>query len=580
MGNSGSNSGPDLNTRRGICHENSVRSNEYANWANDRANDANNHVNNIQNQALEFANEADGIVNQVKEIANNAGVMIRTLKTSIQTYSDQIVTETDEERADLNKIVTTADTEINIIDNTKAKLVRDAADTARSYADNVRSAANTGTNNGQQFADEARNQANISRSKADECYNIEHSGDGGDDQRSTNTRNEGDGAYQNAIQNMEQAQNVTVNSSAYNLLNNVKGQIEIANQKLRETSDAIVNSTELKKVFKLIDDYGLDHSFNYLYNEIARIKPLKDDLEKNVLPKDIKEETDILKEESDYNTSLNDYLDKLKAEKGKGSLADQTSKELADLEKELKICTDIIVEYQTTIGLTNGRIGILAQELVREQTNLTDHETTKKTKFDEMTQAEKNYNDLSGQLIKLQNDKSSLKNLISLQESKYNDLIQRIEKLNKNITELNIEDYSTKVYNNQNLLQLNKTIDKDLQNIFSHLKTENINPDLLYTKTKYRVIEEDKLSNLDKLLDVLFYCFYFSFIIIRIVTRNTNTEDFLMYILIGLIPFIYPFMYKNSNYIIRLFHLDINKNAFIETEPETEPEISIDAYNI
>jgi hypothetical protein len=117
---------------------------------------------------------------------------------------------------------------------------------------------------------------------------------------------------------------------------------------------------------------------------------------------------------------------------------------------------------------------------------------------------------------------------------------------------------------------------KDLQNIFSDLKIQNINPDLLYTKTKYREIEKEKLLNTDKLLDILFYCFYFAFIIIRIVTRNTKTEDFLIYIFIGLIPYVYPFIYKKSNYVIHLFHLDMNKNAFIENETE----ISIDAYNI
>jgi hypothetical protein len=206
---------------------------------------------------------------------------------------------------------------------------------------------------------------------------------------------------------------------------------------------------------------------------------------------------------------------------------------------------------------------------------LTNAENNKKTAIDKMNQAEKNYNDLSGQLIQLEKDKSALESLITLEEANYSQLQQYIEKLKKNIIQLNIEDYSSKIYNNQNLLNFNQGIDKDLENIFSDLKIQNINPDLLYTKTKYREIETEKLLNTDKLLDILFYCFYFAFIIIRIVTRNTKPEDFLIYIFIGLIPYVYPFIYKNSNYVIHLFDLK-NKNAFIENETE----ISIDAYNI
>ena len=146
--------------------------------------------------------------------------------------------------------------------------------------------------------------------------------------------------------------------------------------------------------------------------------------------------------------------------------------------------------------------------------------------------------------------------------------------LNNKIIDLTEKNYSNKVYNNQNLLNLNENVDQDLRYIFSDLKTQNINPKLLNTKIKYREIEEEKLLNTNKVLDILFYCFYGAFIIINIVTRNIKMEHFLIYILIGLIPFVYPFLFKNIKNIMHIFHLDGNKNAFIENEN------TFDSYNI
>ena len=493
------------------------------------------------------------------------------------------MTETTEERTALNNLVASVDPQMNQLKETAAN-VRRATSEANSSAISARANANYSLPNMQGYLNSARYDADRSRHYANECRNTANRWDYGDDQRSNNDRSNCETHYNRTKESYNTIKGILDNitsrrSSAWNSYTNVNSKLNIVNNGINSIRNTInAKSGPLFDVIKKMTDYGNDHNFDWLYAEIARITPLKNTLVDETLPGDIKEEKAIKATQADYQKKLDAYIKKMQEETAKGSFADQTNAELKALELELKLCTDKIDEYKKTIGETNSRIGILSAQFVTEQTNLTNAETNKKNKFDEMNKAEKRYNDLSGELIKLQTDKSTLEGLISSEELKYIELKKHIEILNKKIIDLNIQDYGTKVYNNEKLLELNQTIDKDLQSIFSHLKTENINPDLLYTKTKYRVIEEEKLSNINKLLDVLFYCFYFSFIIIRIVTRNTQVEDFLMYILVGIIPLIYPFLYKNTNYVIHLFHLDINKNAFIESE--VEPEISIDAYNI
>lgn len=587
---------PSLAARRDRCRDNANQTNFAATDANLYAIAAKNAMDEINSgidSARTSARDARAPIQRMFSDATNAMNMITDISRNIINHAAGIRTETTEERAYLNTLVKSVEPFINqhielarsmMAAATSAKSEAENAERESGYNDiNISSAIQNNVTAAQSYAVESRKWANECKTTA---YNR---GDGGDDQRSNNERKSCEGARdkalieKNIVTNLKLYTDPRKSNASYSLTRVNEKKIEVDNGliKIQQIqSDLDAKTGDIYKLYNAITDYANDHSFTFLYNEIARIKPLQKTLETVTLPKDKKEEKDVKKKEEDLNTILTELKASLAKENAKGPLADQTSKELEDLEKELNLCTDKIDEYKKSLGFTNGRIGILSAQYLAEQTNLTNAETNKKTKFDEMILAEKKYIDLSGQLIKLQTDKSTLEGLLTSEELKYIELQKHIEILNKKIIELNIEDYSTKVYNNENLLQLNTTIDKDLKNIFSHLKTENINPDLLYTKTKYRAIEEAKLSNTNKLLDVLFYCFYFSFIIIRIVTRNTKTEDFLMYILIGLIPFVYPFIYKNSNYVIHLFHLDMNKNAFIETELESDPEISIDAYNI
>jgi chromosome segregation ATPase len=152
----------------------------------------------------------------------------------------------------------------------------------------------------------------------------------------------------------------------------------------------------------------------------------------------------------------------------------------------------------------------------------------------------------------------------------------QIKDLNTNIVTLTQDNWSDEVYNNLNLLDLASNLDVSLNSLFYYLKQKNINPDVMYEKINYRSIEHQKLYNINKVLDILFYCFYFSFILIIIFTRNTKTENFLIYLFVALIPFIYPFIFKFVSYIVNYLSTHTNgpKNAFVDINS------TIYAYNI
>lgn len=112
---------------------------------------------------------------------------------------------------------------------------------------------------------------------------------------------------------------------------------------------------------------------------------------------------------------------------------------------------------------------------------------------------------------------------------------------------------------------------------FTDLPLYNINS--VTAKIEYRDIEHQKLTKLNKLLDTLFYGLFISFLLIIILIGNFNfKERFLFYLIIGLIPYIFPYIYKMCKY----FYYKMNnnsygpKNAFIDIK--NDPYIG--AYNV
>jgi hypothetical protein len=146
------------------------------------------------------------------------------------------------------------------------------------------------------------------------------------------------------------------------------------------------------------------------------------------------------------------------------------------------------------------------------------------------------------------------------------DLNDIIKNLNAQIESLLEKDYTNKVDNNQNLLNLSQYLDTSLNYLFSYLKQKSDSSDVIYEKIDYRYKEHQVLYNRNKLFDILFYCFYFSFLLIMICTQNIKREYFLFYLFVGLIPFIYPFLFKAVLFLIKYISNNPHgpKTAFID----------------
>jgi hypothetical protein len=328
-------------------------------------------------------------------------------------------------------------------------------------------------------------------------------------------------------------------------------------------------TTEYNRYTKLKSNYS---DSAWLIAEIERNQDNKKKAETK--KKDIDDPE--LSNDTDAKTSKEDELlaaiDDMKKSKLGGTAFDKKEAELVELTLEKENCAKTQANH-----VEIGRIYDASMAAINTQ-GLIDRIGSKKIQEDAAKElvrlSKQKIIDLSGDIIDLSGDILNIKNKISQDELTTEQLNKYIGLLNNKIIDLTEKNYSNKVYNNQNLLNLNENVDQDLRYIFSDLKTQNINPKLLNTKIKYREIEEEKLLNTNKVLDILFYCFYGAFIIINIVTRNIKMEHFLIYILIGLIPFVYPFLFKNIKNIMHIFHLDGNKNAFIENEN------TFDSYNI
>jgi len=174
-------------------------------------------------------------------------------------------------------------------------------------------------------------------------------------------------------------------------------------------------------------------------------------------------------------------------------------------------------------------------------------------------------NALNEKIIDLEKQKINLEKINKENKTSIDGLQTRINELYKIILLLEQKIYSNVVYNNENLLNITNNIDSSLNNLFRYLNKGNIS-DVIYEKIEYRDIEHEKLYNRNKILDVLFYSFYFAFILIMICTGNIKREYFLIYLFIGLIPFIYPFIFKLLSYLMKYLSSKVHgpKNAFVD----------------
>ena len=136
-------------------------------------------------------------------------------------------------------------------------------------------------------------------------------------------------------------------------------------------------------------------------------------------------------------------------------------------------------------------------------------------------------------------------------------------------------NYSNYINTINNALEFQKVLDSSLNNLFDSLKKEYINPNVLYEKVNYREIEHQKLTNINKALDILFYSFYFSFLLIMVCMGNTKREHFLIYLFVGLIPIIYPFLFKFGKLFVNYLSPPLHgpKNAFLDSHTTYDYDI-------
>ena len=335
---------------------------------------------------------------------------------------------------------------------------------------------------------------------------------------------------------------------------------------------AINDSANAVQTYANAHDYGyLTEQIDEIEKAIVKVEKKRDDVDEPPYERDsgIK---------ANYDASMVAYMKELD-EQSKQNPFDAAAIILKQLEADLGVCTAAVSEIDAKIAQEKVKYGNLENKILEKQPYIDSAKNRRDQRYADLIAEKKKYEDLSGELLGLQIEKDELSRSITEKERYYGELLKQQKKLNAAIIYWNQKIYSNKVYNSQNLLKLSENIDHNLQYIFSHLKTQNVNPELLHTKIQYRKTEEQKLTNADKVLDVIFYCFYFSFVVIMIVTRNINAEHFVYYIFIGLIPFLFPFIFKNVNYLIHSFQLDHQKNAFIESD-ELDNENMVHAYNI
>jgi chromosome segregation ATPase len=184
--------------------------------------------------------------------------------------------------------------------------------------------------------------------------------------------------------------------------------------------------------------------------------------------------------------------------------------------------------------------------------------------------------DLKAQIVVLKTTITNLTTQVKALSGTITILDSKVASLIEENMFLQEQVFVNEVTNTQNLLGLSQTIDASLNTLFSYLKKVDINPDVIYEKVNYREIEHEKLHNINKGLDVLFYSFYCAFLLIMICMGNIKREHFLIYLIVGLIPIVYPFLFKLIVFLMNYISNNSNgpKNAFIDINN------TIYAYNI
>jgi chromosome segregation ATPase len=246
------------------------------------------------------------------------------------------------------------------------------------------------------------------------------------------------------------------------------------------------------------------------------------------------------------------------------------------VQSEMSDCNTNLTQAKNDLTNSTSKLQELIVQLAQKQAQYDELIRTTQLTDIELSTATININNLNNKISELTRYIEKLHVQLKSYELDIKNLKNIIDELNRHIFDLTTKLYSNKVINNQILLEKQEIIDKKLNVLFDDLKSNNLNPDLVYQKINYREIEHEKLYNINKLMDILFYSIYAAFIIIIIFTGNIKREHFLIYLFVGLIPIIFPFLFKIAIKIINSFQVSEQgpTNAFVDTNN------TIFAYNI
>ena len=304
----------------------------------------------------------------------------------------------------------------------------------------------------------------------------------------------------------------------------------------------------------------------------------------------------------DTRTEIEKIEDEIEAEKGRVEQQEwewnEEKKKLVGLYELLKAArmragmNEDGVSYQSIINNLNSRIAACEYKLRITGQILNQTRGVLNQKIEQLSQLQQSYDDLGVEKQKadlkisdlefeIQGPKGYVSQVDELNRRIY-DPTGYIEEVKKNeaiIGQLDISvnvlkqetifltqlDYLLQVDGKQQLYQLQNNLDVSLNLLFNYLKRQNIDPNIIYEKIRYREKEHEKLYKINNTLNILFYCFYVAFLIIIVCTGNTQREQFLIYLFVGLIPIVYPYLFKLAVYVVNTFSSDSHgpKNAFI-----------------
>ena len=168
----------------------------------------------------------------------------------------------------------------------------------------------------------------------------------------------------------------------------------------------------------------------------------------------------------------------------------------------------------------------------------------------------------------------------------YDELLQERNKMlkqsNRAPDEYNEEEYS-KALENIHVLNQVQTIDKPILDVIDKYIPE-YDSNTIYREVEYRNKEYEKLYNINYYLNIFYYCGFVLLIILLITSGNLFIrERFVVYIFLGILPFLYPWVFrifrKLYNYFIPPSQYSGPKNAFVDTNISQTAMFSNNASN-